>query len=77
MYPDRLLIRNPGGLFGAVSEDELGIEGVSSSRSSVLSALLQEVNPGQVELSAADIVKATGLSRASVLRYAEVGRSSS
>ena len=44
MYPDRLLIRNPGGLFGAVSEDELGIEGVSSSRNSVLSALLQEVN---------------------------------
>jgi ATP-dependent DNA helicase RecG len=30
MYPDRLLIRNPGGLFGAVSEDELGTEGVSS-----------------------------------------------
>lgn len=44
MYPDRLLVRNPGGLFGAVSEDELGTEGVSSSRNSVLSALLQEVN---------------------------------
>jgi ATP-dependent DNA helicase RecG len=143
MYPDRLLIRNPGGLFGAVSEDELGTEGVSSSRNSVLSALLQEVNlpdtdhvvcenrgtgiptmleqlrrsgsasvkfsnaishftvvfsrselplststpvqqselpegratdilslfQGQVELSAADIIQATGLSRASVLRY--------
>ena len=143
MYPDRLLIRNPGGLFGAVSEDELGTEGVSSSRNSVLSALLQEVNlpdtdhvvcenrgtgiptmleqlrrsgnasvkfsnaishftvifsraerqapastfaresgatggraadilslfQGQAELSAADIVQATGLSRASVLRY--------
>ena len=35
MYPDRLLIRNPGGLFGAVSEDELGTEGVSSSRGAV------------------------------------------
>jgi ATP-dependent DNA helicase RecG len=43
MYPDRLMIRNPGGLFGPVSEDELGTEGVSSSRNSVLSALLQEV----------------------------------
>jgi ATP-dependent DNA helicase RecG len=143
MYPDRLLIRNPGGLFGAVSESELGTERVSSSRNSVLSALLQEVNlpdtdhvvcenrgtgiptmleqlrrsgnasvefsnaishftvifsrterqapsttsvresdgpagkaadilslfQGQAEFSAADIVQATGLSRASVLRY--------
>jgi ATP-dependent DNA helicase RecG len=43
MYPDRLMIRNAGGLFGPVSEDELGAEGVSSSRNSVLSALLQEV----------------------------------
>jgi ATP-dependent DNA helicase RecG len=43
MYPDRLVIRNPGGLFGPVSEGELGAEGVSSSRNSVLSALLQEV----------------------------------
>lgn len=142
MYPDRLLVRSPGGLFGAVSEDELGTEGVSSSRNSVLSALLQEVNlpdtdhvvcenrgtgiptmleqlrlsgtasvkfsnaishftvvfsreerqtsagalvqrglpegraadilslfQGKAELSAADIVQATGLSRASILRY--------
>jgi ATP-dependent DNA helicase RecG len=43
MYPDRLLVRNPGGLFGPVSEGELGVEGVSSSRNPVLSALLQEV----------------------------------
>jgi ATP-dependent DNA helicase RecG len=43
MFPDRLLVRNPGGLFGPVSEGELGEEGVSSSRNPVLSALLQEV----------------------------------
>lgn len=43
MFPDRLLVRNPGGLFGPVSEGELGAEGVSSSRNPVLSALLQEV----------------------------------
>jgi ATP-dependent DNA helicase RecG len=43
MYPARLVIRNPGGLFGAVSESELGTEGISSSRNPVLSALLQEV----------------------------------
>jgi ATP-dependent DNA helicase RecG len=142
MYPDRLLIRNPGGLFGPVTEGELGTEGISSSRNSVLSSLLQEVqlpdsdhvvceNRGtgiptmleqlrrsgtasvrfsnaishftvtfsrarrnaageapsrddavagrsadilslfmdQPELSAADIIQATGLSRATVLRY--------
>jgi ATP-dependent DNA helicase RecG len=43
MFPDRLLVRNPGGLFGPVSEGELGADGVSSSRNPVLSALLQEV----------------------------------
>jgi ATP-dependent DNA helicase RecG len=47
MYPDHLCVRNPGGLFGAVNEDELGADGISSSRNSVLSALLQEVTlPG-------------------------------
>jgi ATP-dependent DNA helicase RecG len=43
MYPDRLLVRNPGGLFGPVSEGELGLEGVSSSRNPVLAALLAMV----------------------------------
>jgi ATP-dependent DNA helicase RecG len=43
MYPSRLVVRNPGGLFGPVAEGELGAEGVTSSRNPVLSALLQEV----------------------------------
>lgn len=43
MYPSRLVVRNPGGLFGPVTETELGAEGVTSSRNPVLSALLQEV----------------------------------
>jgi ATP-dependent DNA helicase RecG len=43
MYPGRLVVRNPGGLFGPVAEAELGTEGVTSSRNPVLSALLQEV----------------------------------
>lgn len=38
-----LLVRNPGGLFGPVSEEELGTAGVTSSRNPVLSGLLQEV----------------------------------
>ncbi len=47
MYPRRLVVRNPGGLFGPVAEGELGTEGVTSSRNPVLSALLQEVQlPG-------------------------------
>lgn len=43
MYPARLVVRNPGGLYGPVAEGELGAEGVTSSRNPVLSALLQEV----------------------------------
>ena len=43
LYPDRLVIANPGGLFGTVTEDDLGAEGVSSTRNPVLARLLQEV----------------------------------
>lgn len=48
MYPDRLLVRNPGGLFGPVSVDTLGQEGVSSSRNAVLMRILEDVPiPGE------------------------------
>jgi ATP-dependent DNA helicase RecG len=43
MFADRLVIANPGGLFGAVAEDDLGGEGVSSTRNPVLMKLLQDV----------------------------------
>jgi ATP-dependent DNA helicase RecG len=47
MFADRLLVRSPGGLFGAVTEDDLGQEGVSSSRNAYLARLLQDVTlPG-------------------------------
>lgn len=42
MYPDRLRIMNPGGLFGAVDIDRLGEEGRSSARNSLLMKLLEE-----------------------------------
>lgn len=42
MYQDRLMIRNPGGLFGTVTEEDLGEEGVSSSRNGHLSTLLMD-----------------------------------
>ncbi len=43
LYVDRLVIRNPGGLFGTVTEDDLGQEGVSSSRNAYLMQLLADV----------------------------------
>lgn len=43
MYADRLVVKNPGGLFGVVTEDSLGSEGISSSRNAVLAKLLQDV----------------------------------
>lgn len=47
MYPDRLTILNPGGLFGAVDIAHLG-DGVSSSRNSVLQKILEDVAiPGE------------------------------
>ncbi len=43
MYPDRLLIRNPGGLYGPVTLERLGEEGVSSSRNASLLKILEDV----------------------------------
>ncbi len=43
MYPDRLTVRNPGGLFGPVTEERLGEEGVSSARNASLLRLLEDV----------------------------------
>ena len=43
LYADRLVVANPGGLFGAITEDDLGGEGVSSTRNPVLAKLLQDV----------------------------------
>lgn len=42
LYPDRLVIRSPGGLFGGISVDSLGEEGSSSSRNAVLASLLSD-----------------------------------
>ncbi|MBE1500737.1 ATP-dependent DNA helicase RecG [Amycolatopsis lexingtonensis] len=43
MYPDRLTVRNPGGLFGPVTEDRLGEEGISSARNATLLRILEDV----------------------------------
>jgi ATP-dependent DNA helicase RecG len=48
MYPDRLVIKNPGGLFGPVTVDSLGEEGISSARNATLIKLLEDVPlPGE------------------------------
>ena len=43
LYVDRLVVRNPGGLFGTVTPDDLGQEGVSSSSNGYLLPLLADV----------------------------------
>jgi ATP-dependent DNA helicase RecG len=48
MYPDRLVMKNPGGLFGPVTIDSLGEEGISSARNATLIKLLEDVPlPGE------------------------------
>lgn len=48
MFPDRLVVRSPGGLFGPVSEDLLGEAGVSSSRNATLLKALEDIRiPGE------------------------------
>jgi ATP-dependent DNA helicase RecG len=48
MYPDRLRIHNPGGLFGSIDIDHLGEEGRSSARNAVLMKLLEDISaPGE------------------------------
>jgi ATP-dependent DNA helicase RecG len=43
LFPDRLVIRSPGGLYGPISEEDLGEIDVSSSRNAVLAQLLSDV----------------------------------
>jgi ATP-dependent DNA helicase RecG len=51
MFPDRLEIVNPGGLFGPVTVDRRGEEGISSSRNQVLMKLLEDTPvPGRNEV---------------------------
>lgn len=43
LFPDRLVIRSPGGLYGPITDEDLGEADVSSSRNSVLAQLLSDV----------------------------------
>lgn len=43
LYPDRLVVKSPGGLYGSVEPSQLGVEHVSSTRNTVLAKLLAEI----------------------------------
>jgi ATP-dependent DNA helicase RecG len=43
MFPDRLAVVNPGGLFGPITVDQLGLVGISSRRNQTLMMLLEDV----------------------------------
>jgi ATP-dependent DNA helicase RecG len=46
LYPDRLVVRNPGGLYGPVEITSLGTSIVSSSRNRVLLKILEDTALG-------------------------------
>ncbi|MGB8021116.1 MAG: ATP-binding protein [Candidatus Nanopelagicales bacterium] len=43
MYPDRLVVKSPGGLYGNVVPSQLGVEEVSSTRNAALARLLADI----------------------------------
>lgn len=43
MYPDRLVVRSPGGLYGPVDIERLGEGGISSARNALLLKVLEDV----------------------------------
>ena len=43
MYPDRLMVRSPGGIYGPVNLADFGELGVSSSRNSALAGILMDL----------------------------------
>ncbi|MGV9182002.1 ATP-binding protein [Arcanobacterium canis] len=44
LYPDRLLINNPGGLYGSLTVDKLGKNGATLSRNQFLARILEDVS---------------------------------
>jgi predicted HTH transcriptional regulator len=45
MFSDHLVVHNPGGLYGPVTVDSLGREGICATRNNMLLKLLEDVAP--------------------------------
>ena len=45
MFSDRLVVHNPGGLYGPVTVDSLGHEGICATRNNMLLRLLEDIAP--------------------------------
>lgn len=51
LFPDRLEVTNPGGLFGSISAEQLGTQHVSSSRNQFIAKILEDTAfPGTGEM---------------------------
>jgi ATP-dependent DNA helicase RecG len=61
MYPDRLLIRNPGGLYGPVDVRSLGVTTVTSSRNRALLKILEDTPFGDGHMVCEN--RGTGIAR--------------
>ncbi|MEU4155982.1 ATP-binding protein [Actinoplanes sp. NPDC026670] len=61
MYPDRLLIRNPGGLYGPVDVRSLGVTTVTSSRNKALLKILEDTPFGDGHMVCEN--RGTGIAR--------------
>ena len=61
LYPDRLVVRNPGGLYGPVDVAALGASTVSSSRNRVLLKILEDTSLGDGHMVCEN--RGTGIAR--------------
>lgn len=60
LYPDRLEIRNPGGLFGMLTVDSLGKRGGTASRNQFLSRILEDVPYTDIDGKRGQVVENRG-----------------
>lgn len=60
LFPDRLEIKNPGGLFGMLTVDRLGQRGGTASRNQFLSRILEDVPYTDVDGTMGEVVENRG-----------------
>ena len=67
LFPDRLVIRNPGGLFGSLTVDQLGKRGTSVSRNQYLSRILEDVPYTDIDGTVGHVVENRGTGYPTIL----------